>query len=195
MTKHARLLSSDSEVEEDIKLIRQHAKAGCEASQGFYIACYGGFFFGLVSLILSSINVCSCCKDCCGGYQGQYRCLGIYSIISAVWQVICIALLGILLSSIAGINKVFVKYCKDSAENSCATDPHLQTLRTVETVLGISMAIAVFVFLGRLLVAIFGLIAAGEVHTAQKPQAQTVQMHGVVVQQPVAVIQQPKTYV
>jgi len=173
-----RLAASQEERDEDIKKIRQHAKEGCEASAGFYFACYGGFFFGLMSLIFSSINACSCCKDCCGGYQGQYKCFGIYNIVSAVWQLICLILLAVILSAVAGMNNIWLKYCND-AGISCETNGFYQLLKGIETALAISLAIAVFVFLTRTLSSIFALIAAGEEHSAQKEGATEVQLQNV----------------
>jgi hypothetical protein len=195
-TKHARMLS-ESDAEEDIEKVRKYAKEGCDAGRGFYIACYGGFFFGLMSLIFSSINTCNCCNDCCGGYQGQYRCFGIYSIISAVWQLICIGLLSVLLSSVSNMNNMYLKYCKDAGVSDCETSEGFGVLRGIETALGICMAVAVFVFLGRLLTAIFSLIAAGEEHSGKKEAQVEVPMQRVVVQQlqPVVVKNPQQNYV
>lgn len=168
MSKHARMLSeSNSEVEEDYELVKKHAKEGCEAGQGFYIACYGGFFFGLVSLIFSSINVCNCCKDCCGGYQGQFKCFGIYGIISAVWQLICMILLLVLLMSVSGLNNIWLKYCKDSGTD-CESDPSYQLIKGIETSLIVTFVISLFVFIGRVLTGVFSIIASNEPHSAQK---------------------------
>lgn len=194
-TKHARMLS-ESDAEEDAKKVRKYAKEGCDAGRGFYIACYGGFFFGLMSLIFSSINTCNCCNDCCGGYQGQFRCFGIYSIISAVWQLICIGLLSVLLSSVANMNNMYLKYCKDAGLD-CETSESFRVVRAIETALGICMAVAVFVFLGRLLTAIFSLIAAGEEHSGKKEAQVEVPMQRVVVQQlqPVVVKNPQQNYV
>lgn len=193
MNKHARLLSeSQSEADKDYEEVKKHAKNGCESGAMFYFACYGGFFFGLMSLIFASINVCNCCKDCCGGYQGQFRCFGIYSIVSSVWQLICIGLLGVLLSSVAGMNTMYLKYCKDSGAADCETSSGFQLVKAIETSLGVTMAVAVFVFLGRLFTAIFSLIASGELHSSQKTVQVEVPMQRVVVQQVPVVVKNPQ---
>eukprot|EP00943_MAST-04B_sp_MAST-4B-sp1_P002692 g2692.t1 len=190
MTKHARLLSESkqTEAEKDYELMKKYAKEGCDAGQGFYVACYGGFFFGLFSLIFSSINACNCCKDCLGGFQGQYKCYGIYSIISSVWQLICIAFLGVLLSSVSLMNNMFLKWCKDSG-TSCETSSGFMVVKAIEIALGVCMALAVFVFLSRLISGIYALIASGELHSTQK-QPTEIHMQNVTVQnvQPVAVV-------
>jgi len=194
MNKHARLLSeSQSDADRDYEEVKKHAKNGCDSGRGFYVACYGGFFFGLISLIFASINVCNCCKGCCGGFQGQFRCLGIYSIVSAVWQLVCMGLLAILLSSVAGMNNMWLKYCKDSGSSTdCETSDGFMLVRAIETSLAVCMAVAVFVFLGRLLTAIFSLIASNEVHSSQKTVQVEVPMQRVVVQQVPVVVKNPQ---
>lgn len=190
MTAFSRRLSTSEVSTEDIY---KAAKDACNLSGAFAFVVYAGGFFSLMSLIFASINSCLCCsKDCCGGYQGQHKCFGIYSIISSLMQLVSVCILIAITGAVAKTNGFIRKYIGDGH-----TDATVHGLYAVETALWVNVVISVFILISRVLTAIFSLIATKEPHSssAENGQPQVVQMQAPVQVQGVTVASPNQVYV
>lgn len=193
MTAFSRRLSTSEVSTEDIY---KAAKDACNLSGAFAFVVYAGGFFSLMSLIFASINSCLCCsKDCCGGYQGQHKCFGIYSIISSLMQLVSVCILIAITGAVAKTNGFIRQYVKEHLNGR--TDPTVHGLYAVETALWVNVVISVFILISRVLTAIFSLIATKEPHSssAENGQPQVVQMQAPVQVQGVTVASPNQVYI
>ena len=82
------IIETVEDAKTDYDSMKTSGKTICETAPNVFVMLIVATVFCIIQIVLSAVNACNCCYNCCGGYSGHQLCNGTYSIVSTVMAII-----------------------------------------------------------------------------------------------------------